>query len=223
MLKKNSFIFYESFYDAISDLKDAERLQLYDAICEYGFTRNIIELNGIVKTIFTLIKPQLEANWRRFENGCKGGAPQGNSNACKNQKQPKNNQKITKKQPKNKLKQANEKEKEKEKEKEECKGKRLMSNESIDNILNFDESFRSVLIEWLDYKKSRKESYASQVGINKFYKELLKLSNNNPETAQEIIDFSIARNYAGIFEPKEKSSAKKESNSLTRLSYSDFD
>lgn len=43
---------------------------------------------------FNFIKPQIDRNNRRYENGKKGGAPKGNTNAGKPvKKQPKNNQK----------------------------------------------------------------------------------------------------------------------------------
>jgi hypothetical protein len=68
---RDSSIFYRSFYEAINELPDLNKLEVYTAIFEYSFNFNEIELNGLSKTIFTLIKPQLEANKKRFENGTK--------------------------------------------------------------------------------------------------------------------------------------------------------
>jgi len=49
-------------------------------------------LTGISKAVFLLIKPQLDANIRRFENGSKGGRP-------KTKTKPKRNQNETKTKP----------------------------------------------------------------------------------------------------------------------------
>ena len=96
-MKRESFIFYKSFYDSIKELAPEEQVQIYNAIFNYQFEDKEIELKGICKSIFTLIIPQLQANNKRYLNGLKGGAPKGNQNATK--KQPKNNLKLTKKQP----------------------------------------------------------------------------------------------------------------------------
>ena len=32
--KKESFVFYRSFFEALKDLKNSDRLKIYDAICE---------------------------------------------------------------------------------------------------------------------------------------------------------------------------------------------
>mgnify|MGYP006908803874 CR=1 FL=1 len=61
--------------------------------------------------MFLLIKPQLDANNRRYENWRKWWAPEWNKNAVKTwrniSKQPKNNQNTTKQQPKDNQKQPN--------------------------------------------------------------------------------------------------------------------
>ncbi len=95
-MSRDSFVFYKSFFESIKELDNDTQLQVYNAICEYQFNDNEMNLTGIAKAIFTLIKPQLNANNSRYENGCKGGAPKGNQNA---KKQPKNNLETTKKQP----------------------------------------------------------------------------------------------------------------------------
>lgn len=97
---KESFVFYRSFYEAIKDLKTKEKLLVYEAICELSLNQKELKLTGMPATIFKLIKPQILANYERYENGKKGGAPIGNQNARKTTK---NNQwsfsKTTKKQP----------------------------------------------------------------------------------------------------------------------------
>lgn len=72
---RESYIFYASFYDAIKELDSNDRLVVYDAINEYSLTGYMPILTGIPKAIMTLIKPQVDANQRRFENGQKGGRP----------------------------------------------------------------------------------------------------------------------------------------------------
>ena len=103
-MERESFVFYRSFRDAFRALDKDVRLRMYEAIIDYGLDLIEPHFEGIEKVLWTLIRPQLEANNKRFENGCKGGAPIGNQNA---RKQPKNNQKITEKQPKNNQKQPN--------------------------------------------------------------------------------------------------------------------
>ena len=72
MGNRDSFIFYGSFYEAISCLDDATRLQCYDAVASYAITGSEPELNGVAKAIFALVKPQIDANNKRYSNGCKG-------------------------------------------------------------------------------------------------------------------------------------------------------
>ena len=72
---RESFIFYGSFFEALSCLDDDVRLQCYDAVIEYALTGNERELNGVSKAVFALIKPQINANNERYANGCKGGRP----------------------------------------------------------------------------------------------------------------------------------------------------
>lgn len=80
----NSFVFYRSYYDSIRKMPDAEAKKLLVAICEYALDDNEPEgLQYPVDLAFDLIKPQLDANKRRRDNGKKGGAPKGNQNARK--------------------------------------------------------------------------------------------------------------------------------------------
>lgn len=89
---RESFIFYRSFYEAIKDLDCETKVEIYDAICEYSLNQNETEIDGIGKTIITLIKPLLDANFKRYKNGCSGGRP-------KTKIKPKQNQNETKPEP----------------------------------------------------------------------------------------------------------------------------
>lgn len=74
-MKKESIIIYRSFFEAIKDLPKELQADAWMSIFEYGLNDNHIELTGIVSTVFKLVKPQLDANKKRFENGKKGGRP----------------------------------------------------------------------------------------------------------------------------------------------------
>ena len=67
-----SMVFYKSFYDAIKGLEPALQAEVYNAVFEYGLYGNMQDISPIATTIFTLIKPQIDANNKRRENGKKG-------------------------------------------------------------------------------------------------------------------------------------------------------
>ena len=66
---RDGFIFYRSFYEAISDLSNEQQLEIYQAIAKYSLNFEEPILSGVTATIFKLIKPQLEANNKRYVNG----------------------------------------------------------------------------------------------------------------------------------------------------------
>lgn len=68
-MARDSFIFYRSFYDAISELPKENQADTYNAIIQYALNQEEIELTGISKAIFSLVKPQLDANYKKYENG----------------------------------------------------------------------------------------------------------------------------------------------------------
>lgn len=69
---RDSFVFYRSFAEAISCLPDEDRLQLMDGLIEYALNETEPEFDGMAKGMFILIKPQIDANNKRYENGKKG-------------------------------------------------------------------------------------------------------------------------------------------------------
>ena len=71
-----------------------------------------------------------------------------------------------------------------------------------------DGKYMSTFTEWLEYKAKRKEKYKTESSLKACYNRLLKLSGDNPQIAAEIVQQSIANNYAGLFEYKEMRAQK---------------
>ena len=71
---------------------------------------------------------------------------------------------------------------------------------SMDEWVSVLESpWRELMRIWLEYKKARKEGYTSEMGAKACLTKLKNLSGNNPQTAQAIIENSMANNWAGLF------------------------
>jgi hypothetical protein len=96
---KDSMVIYRSFYEALNGIPEQNRIEVWAAICELGFNGVEVELNGLSKTIFMLIKPQIEANNRKAiagknngylgaEHGKKGGRPRSEKPPTKPTKNP---------------------------------------------------------------------------------------------------------------------------------------
>ena len=96
---RDSFIFYRSFFEAAEDLCPEEKCAMFDAICDYALNFKEPSLEGTPKLAFRLIKPQLDANIARFNNGQKGGRP----SSKKTKPKPKRNQTKTKVKPNHNL------------------------------------------------------------------------------------------------------------------------
>lgn len=90
---RESFVFYKSFKEAIESLDtDRDKLLAYRTIIEYGLTGEEPDVTGVAKTIYLLVKPQIDVNRKRYLNGKKGGRPKIND-------KPSNNQTETKEKP----------------------------------------------------------------------------------------------------------------------------
>lgn len=93
-------------------------------------------------------------------------------------------------------------------------------NADIDNdniytiqVENIGMTFENIFERWLNYKKDRKEKYASEDSKRTALKKLMKFSDGDIEIANEIIERSIGNNWSGFFELNHKpdvASAKRE-------------
>ena len=84
--RRDYFTFYRSFYEQISDCNDPEaRREMYEVLLDYAFNKTEPDFNNgtfnpITKFFWIGVKPVMAKNWAQYENGCKGGAPKGNTN-----------------------------------------------------------------------------------------------------------------------------------------------
>jgi hypothetical protein len=70
-LKRDTFIIYRSFYEAMKPFDDSVKAKLFDAMCEFSLNGEDVELEGVAASLFMLMRPNLEANNKRYLNGSK--------------------------------------------------------------------------------------------------------------------------------------------------------
>lgn len=72
-MQREGFIFYQSFLKAGKNLPNEQRLMFFDRVLNYGIEgEDTKSWDFFVEALFDLIRPQLDANNKRFENGQKG-------------------------------------------------------------------------------------------------------------------------------------------------------
>lgn len=96
---KDSFIFHKEWRDAISGLPAEVRLEVYDAIIEYGISGTLAQLKPMAMLAFNFVKAAIDRDNERYdaickrnrENGKNGGRPRKNPVGFqKTQNNPKN-------------------------------------------------------------------------------------------------------------------------------------
>ena len=91
-----SMVIYKSFYEAVAECDPETFKKVFVAVFEYGMRGIQPELDGVAKALFSLMKPQIDANIRKRENGIKGGRPK---NLTITKQKPNNNLTETKGKP----------------------------------------------------------------------------------------------------------------------------
>lgn len=151
---RDRFLFYGSFWEALSSLSDEQKGQCLTVISEYALYGKEPSLeNPVVRMFFTLVRPQIDANNQRFENGSKGGSrkkteenPKNNQDGTK--EEPKPNQKITEEEPNDNQTETETEGNKKEKEKENKKNN--ISSDKSSEILqkNKQKTFSDEFEQW---------------------------------------------------------------------------
>ena len=192
---RESFVFYRSFYDSIKVLPDEVQQALFRAVIEYGLDQVVPSFQGVpyqpfVEAIFAGIRPQLDANLKRFLNGCKGGEygklggnpnfAKGRPNPYYSKDNPKDNPDITPNDNGNDNVNVNE---------DKIKPQPRHSSLSLPNA---DKEFADTWIELLSQPKwKNKTRFALQTALN-------QLSNYHVRFAVMLMQNAIAGNYQGV-------------------------
>lgn len=71
--KRDGFVFYRSYYEAIQNLPEKDRLAVYEAIFSYALNDEETETVGVPAAVFMLVKPTLDASKRKAASGKTGG------------------------------------------------------------------------------------------------------------------------------------------------------
>lgn len=69
---RESFVFYRSFYEAIKNLPAENQAEIFSALMEYAL--NGVEpenMSPVARGYMILMRPQIDANNRRYSNGCR--------------------------------------------------------------------------------------------------------------------------------------------------------
>lgn len=92
-MERENFVFYRSFFESIQEINGLKeeydlpqekineiKLECYEAICEYALNNVEIDLKSAnSRMIFRQFKPQIEANIKRYLNGCRPKVKQSKS------------------------------------------------------------------------------------------------------------------------------------------------
>jgi hypothetical protein len=67
------FVFQRNYYEIVKVLDEKQRLEIYDAICEFALNQNESKIEGLSNALFSLIKPDILKGLIKYKNGVKGG------------------------------------------------------------------------------------------------------------------------------------------------------
>lgn len=172
-MERDSIVFYRSFYESVEDLSPEEFKRCVMAILQYGLDGIEPEVDGISKTVFKLVKPQIDKNNQRYLNGLKGGKPKDNQNETK----PKPN--VTKRKP----------------------NVNVNVNDNVNELISNSElsdAVKEKTKQWVEYKKERREGY-KPTGLKSL---LTQISNKEKESGAiaviNVIDLSMSNGWKGI-------------------------
>lgn len=178
---RDSVVFYRSFRDAIKDLPAKYRLKAYETIFDYAFDGKEPDDSGMASAVLKLVKPQIDANEKRYQNGKKGGRP-------KTKTEPKNNQTETIPEP----------------------NVNVNVNDNVnanvnDNVDGFysDPKLNEAFNKYIDICRGGKK-----VDFQAVQNKLNELAKGDVPTMIKILDQSIAQGWSGLFPLKEEKNSK---------------
>lgn len=194
----DGFVFYRSFAEALKEIPAEQFKDIVMALSDYALDGvEPDNLEAVSKALFTLMKPQIDANAKRREAGRKGGeanAKQIEANQMQNEATPKQTEAKDKVKDKDKEK-VKEKVKEKEKEKD-------IAPEVAVATLDAPAEVKQRMQEFVIMRKSIKKPMTGNA-VRLMYGRLQKLSKE-PTTQCEILEQSIRHSWQDVYELKDE-------------------
>lgn len=220
----DSFVFYRSFYEPQKKLDKETRFAIFELVCEYAFNGEIIESgNPVADAFFETMKPQIDANKKRREDGKTGGRPK--------TKLPEKDEKEKTTGFENKKPVVSENENHSFENKKPNVNVNVNDNDNVNVNVNskceinppkaetgkpskkenhyklfFDteikKDFEEPIRNWLNYKKSKKQGYPNLNSLLKMQDELIKCGNGTVSGVWEVVNSAIAKGYSGFFPVK---------------------
>lgn len=213
---RNSFVYYESFRDAMRDLPDDTQLRLYNAIADYALYDAETDFEGdvVALAVFKLIKPQLDANIRKRENGTRGGRP---SNS-ETEEEPNNNKGNTKSEPTHNQDQTQTEPNANANANANGNGNGNGNKTPLPPLDEFSEPIQAAIKNWLSYKDERREKY-KPTGLTQFISMTRNaVSKYGEDAVLYAFTQSMGANYQGVvWEKAQKFKAEPPDNYYERL------
>ena len=203
--------FFASYYAAIKELPDNKQGAVYKAIFDYAMEEKEPELSGLSLAIFNLIRPYLDSSKKQYENGIKGGRP---SNKETQEQSEEETQSKTQSLTQNKTQEQSQRQTIKNKNKDiDINIYKKEINKEKSTILTdselysfIEEEFKDIDVcqKFKDYAEMRKamgrnKSIRTLSTLNSCINKLRKYAKTKQE-ALEILDYSIANCYQGLFD-----------------------
>lgn len=95
-MRRDSMVFYASWLDAVRALPKAMQGEVLLSILEYGIEgKTVCKQGSVTAAMLTMVKPAIDANNKRYENGCRGGRPKTELKPNENQTETKINRAVT--------------------------------------------------------------------------------------------------------------------------------
>lgn len=207
---------FRTWVELAESLTDSDRGKFYHAICRYALFGEEPQLNGVMNAYFALIRPTIEKSNRRkiaqqlsrrkreenSQNDSHSNPQTGLQTAPQNNPQPglqTDLQTAPQNNPQNVPSRAQKTGTGKGTEKEKVKKESISFSTMLPEKLQTPK-FIKKWTEWEQYRRSKRKPISPAAAAL----QIKLLSNYDETTAIQIIDFSIASDYQGLFPPKNR-------------------
>lgn len=226
--EKKQFLLYKSWSPMIEALNAEQAGILFKAIYVYQMTWQEPEMDASVYPIFCLFKAKFDEDQAAYETECernrRNGARGGRPKTDKNREKPKETQENPVGFSETQNNPDKDKDIDKDKDKENKKPQRTQASLVVES--NLLDPVKEKLLEWLKYKKERRESY-KETGLRALISEVHRHElEDGADAVMAIINESMANGWRGIIwekrnarQPTARSGTKEKIHTFTENAY----